>query len=393
MYFCDSFAITNSLSKQIICLMKLKKLFFKNHITGWCLKEVNFGPLTLLVGASGVGKTQTLKAISQLSRIAAGYSMNGCEWRVEFEESGLQYVWAGQFGVSNDTPDSIDGEEPRHTIVKESLVVGADETEIFTRDAEELQYHGIPTVKLDPTKSAVELLKEQPDITPVRNGFKKINWLKMETSGYMFFSSKMFDHTEPSRTFEDIKLRKQRRPIDNLFLIMRYAPDVFADIKETFTDIFPLVEDIDYDIRAIRTISEEKVRPVLKIKEKDVDTWIQYPNISAGMYRTLSQIVALKLADDGDVILIDEFENGLGINCIDKLAEMAQDPDVNVQIIMTSHHPYIINSIPFRAWRIVSRSGSDVTVNTADELRIGKSSKHDAFMQLIQTTAYRTGRP
>lgn len=37
--------------------MRLKKLYFKNHKTGWCLEDVKFGSLTLLVGASGVGKT------------------------------------------------------------------------------------------------------------------------------------------------------------------------------------------------------------------------------------------------------------------------------------------------------------------------------------------------
>ena len=110
------------------------------------------------------------------------------------------------------------------------------------------------------------------------------------------------------------------------------------------------------------------------------------------MYRTLSQIVTLTLADDGDVILIDEFENGLGINCIDNLADMALEPDANIQIIMTSHHPYIINAIPFNDWRIVSRTGSNVSVNTAKDLNLGTHSKHDAFMQLIQTSAYKTGQ-
>ena len=77
--------------------MRLKKLYFKNHKTGWCLEDVKFGSLTLLVGASGVGKTQILKAIGTLGRIAAGCSYNGLEWSVEFDEDGESYVWSGRF--------------------------------------------------------------------------------------------------------------------------------------------------------------------------------------------------------------------------------------------------------------------------------------------------------
>ena len=50
--------------------MRLKKLFYKNNTTGWNVKEVRFDKLTLLVGASGVGKTQILRAINSLKTIA-----------------------------------------------------------------------------------------------------------------------------------------------------------------------------------------------------------------------------------------------------------------------------------------------------------------------------------
>lgn len=75
--------------------MKLKRLTFINHKTGWHVKNVQFGSLTLLVGASGVGKTQILKSLSALSRIADGNSLNGREWFVEFEETGINYIWSG----------------------------------------------------------------------------------------------------------------------------------------------------------------------------------------------------------------------------------------------------------------------------------------------------------
>lgn len=367
--------------------MRLKKLYFKNHKTGWCLEDVKFGPLTLLVGASGVGKTQILKAIDILSCIAAGRSYNGLEWSVEFDEDGESYVWSGRFELDPDKNEIIIlGRETKLVIEREKLVNKAGE-EIFVRDFGQLNYHGVPTVKLDQTQSAVELLKEQDDIAPVKSAFKKISWLHLEPTGFPSMLPYLDDTSAPLAR-KDIKESGMFTPIDKLFFVQKNDPELFNFIKEVFIDIFPLVEDIDFELTAFY---KDKVLPLLKIKERDVDAWIYIPDISAGMCRTLSQIVALALADDGDVILIDEFENGLGINCIDRLADMAKDPDVRIQIIMTSHHPYIINAIPLNDWRIVSRGGSVVTVHTAGELRIGAHSRHDAFMQLMQTSAYRTG--
>ncbi|WP_295728777.1 AAA family ATPase [uncultured Muribaculum sp.] len=368
--------------------MKLKKFSFANHKTGWHVKDVRFGALTLLVGASGVGKTQILKSLSALCRIAEGNSLDGREWAVEFEESGINYIWTGRFEASQNLQEVFFSDEPEFSILEERLATD-DGTEIFSRNETELRYHDTPTVKLDPSKSAVELLKEEPDVAPVKRAFKKMSWLDMGEGSRISFRPGLWTNNDAELTLKEIKGLKFRTPIERLFLIQKNDANVFSEIKRAFIEIFPLVEDLDFDLEHF---FKKEFVPVLKIKEKGVDSWIKLPDISSGMCRTLSQIVTLTLADDGDIILIDEFENGLGINCIDSLADMALEPEVNVQIIMTSHHPYIINSIPYRDWRIVSRIGGELRVHTASEMKIGEHSRHDAFMQLIQTSAYRTGQ-
>lgn len=368
--------------------MRLKKLFFANRSTGWHVDIADFGKLTLLVGASGVGKTQILKSIRTLAQIAQGGSFEGVEWRVVFCEEGKDYEWSGQF---ESVPDHeiVPFDHNRYTIKHETLIDN-DGKEIFTRSGDGITYNGVPTVKLDSTKSAVELLKEEPDVAPASNAFKKVTALYMERSTTIRISALRLYSTQDSKlSLKDIKNINAFSPIESLYLIQKNDKEAFEDIKESFTDIFPLVEDIDFEMKSF---GRDDLLPILKIKEKDVDNWIFFPDISSGMCRTLSQIVTLRLADDGDVILIDEFENGLGINCIDSLADMAKDPDADVQIIMTSHHPYIINSIPVVDWLVVSRKGSEVKAVPATELRIGANSHHDAFMQLIQTSAYRTGQ-
>ena len=49
--------------------MRLKSLAFENKGTGWRLEELHLDRLTLLLGASGAGKTQVLRAISSVFAI------------------------------------------------------------------------------------------------------------------------------------------------------------------------------------------------------------------------------------------------------------------------------------------------------------------------------------
>lgn len=369
--------------------MRLHKLTYINRRTGWNIKDLLFGSLSLFVGASGVGKTQILRAILDLCKVAHGRSLNGVAWELEFEENSKRYIWSGEFEISQDDEDPFLGEQLRNSINRENLIEKESKKKIILREGPRLLYNDRPTVKLDPTKSAIELLKEEPEIAPINEAFRKIILLDMNNTGWIKIRPSVWDVEKADLSLRDIKRLRSYYPFDRLYLVKKNHPDKFLEIQDTFHQVFPMVEKIDFDLHQL---GETRFTPTLKIKEKNVDQWIDQLNISNGMLRTLTQIITLALAEDGDVILIDEFENGLGINCIEDLAEMAAEPELNLQVIMTSHHPYIINSIPYQNWRIVSRRGSDVHVNTAAELRIGEMSKHDAFMQLVQTAEYITGQ-
>ena len=66
--------------------MRIKSLRVKNNFLGWELEEMHFtSNLTLLVGGSGVGKTQILRAINDLKKVANGESINGFEWSIVFK--------------------------------------------------------------------------------------------------------------------------------------------------------------------------------------------------------------------------------------------------------------------------------------------------------------------
>ena len=366
--------------------MKIKKLTFINHKTGWNIKDAQFDNTTLLVGASGVGKTQILRALQILSNIAIGYSFEGIEWSINFSQEGKDYQWEGEFGsASGKEPLSFTG-GGMYPIVKECLM--ERETELIQRSKSTLLYRGKETVKLDSYTSALCLLKEEECVNSPAEAFNQVYELDVDETLPPFntISNELLVNVQ---TLEYIKKKRLTSVIANLFLLKKNKLPEFKYVRDTFISIFPLVEEIDFTL--IRE-SENVIYTELHIREKGVDSLISYEEMSSGMRRALSQIVSLTLAKDGDVILIDEFENGLGVNCIDLLADLVRNPDADVQMIITSHHPYIINTIPTSQWKVVTRNGSDVSIHNASELNIGTHSHHDAFMQLLQTNAYKTGQ-
>lgn len=57
--------------------MKINHFKYCNHEYEWKLEPVFLSNLTLLVGASGVGKTQILEAIMNLQKLTPRASLNG----------------------------------------------------------------------------------------------------------------------------------------------------------------------------------------------------------------------------------------------------------------------------------------------------------------------------
>ena len=367
--------------------MKIKTISFVNHNTGWEIRNMSLSYLTLFVGASGVGKTKILRAIYCLSRIAAGDSYNGIEWNVTFECHEREYRWSGEFvGIKEEGLSYFERNEQSYPIKKEKL--SDMSTDFVVRTNDEIIFNGKPTVKLDTSKSIISLLKEEDDIKPVFDAFRQIYFLKNDNRSIRV-SPVINKKREQIKDAESLHDNRILTPIEKLFVLRKNELNLFESIKQDFISIFPLVEDIDF---TAERFFDGTSCPVLRIKERGVSSWIYQDEISSGMIRTLSQITMLALAQDGDVILIDEFENGLGVNCIDRLTDQIKDVDQEVQVIMTSHHPYIINHIPVGWWKVVTRSHSMVSAYTAEQLHIGEYSKHEAFMQLIQTDAFTKGQ-
>jgi len=371
--------------------MRIKKVAFWDNLREWRFEPIYFSNLALLVGVSGVGKTQILKGILNLQKIANGFSLNGLAWDITFSTiNDVEYQWQGEFETQK-IPAIIPNEEDeinKFRIVREHL--SREGNVIIERSNNEIKFKGETTPKLSPFQSAVEILNQEEDISPVQQAFNEIIYSDNSSllNGIYGIPLRVLSIIS-NNNFSLENVQASDMPILlKLALVARHCPEIFDKIKAKFIDVFDQVEDIKMEaLEDNENLSF--ARFPIQIKEKTVNDWIFQNNISSGMLKTLVHISELYLSPEGTVILIDEFENSLGINCIDVVTDLIVE-NRNIQFILTSHHPYIINNIRMGHWKIVTRKGGVVTVIDAKDLNLGKS-KHQAFMQLINLEEYSEG--
>lgn len=375
--------------------MKINKLKFsiKNRNQNWTIETVDFRQLNLLVGGSGVGKTTILRSIRLICNVAKGRTgkLGGVSWDIEFSHSGKNYHWHLQgVSLSSKNSDHELDELDESEIFRESLTEFVNENHqgkvIFERDPQKLifgDYGNLPRLKRN--ESAISLFSEEELIQPVIRAFDSI----FDPISYDM-SLILSIPTETSKlqldnpgSFDNFKQLIIKLPIVLKALLMQSNfKEEFENLKDLFLDIFPSI--VDLRVEAIRPENSEEYQVFFSIKAKETDQWIPQEWISSGMLRSLYLLSELFLIPKECVILIDEFENSLGINCISDVTNLILDDENDTQFILTSHHPYIINNLPWETWQLVSRKGNTIYVNHSTDIPdLNTGSNLDKFTQLI----------
>lgn len=379
--------------------MKIFRLKYEDIDSGWTLNNVTFKNTTLLVGASGVGKTQILEALMRLKAISNGTPYSGVKWELEFEiNGGKKCIWTGEYEaiglgyfLGEDEKDKI-----RTGIVKESLSI--NQKEIISREADKITFHDYKIPRLALHLSAINLLSQEDQINPIYKALQNIIFTEHSHSNGRedILIPEFMQKEKLLKKYNNIeKIRESEEKLQvKLFLCFVNAKRIATQIKERFVEVFPFVEDIKFTPLENESNAPSFVRdlPFIQLKELNVEKWIPQFKLSSGMIRTLMHISAIYLCSEGTVLLIDEFENSLGVNCIDELtSELLSGERRNLQFIITSHHPYIINRIEPSNWKLVTRHGSAVKAHDIDEYISFDKSKQKAFVQLTQLEEFTTG--
>jgi len=376
--------------------MKIISLRLKNNFLGWDFDEVDFSSnLTLLVGVSGAGKTQILRAILDLKRIANGGAINGLEWKINFYTvNNTEFIWEGSFETIETYESTFyegenedifyEDEDDYPSLLYEKLTSQNDV--IIERSPEKIKFKNIEMPKLSSYQSIIYTLREESMIKEAYDALNKIEYRDQTRNGlnvYRISDKPLHFLTSKYKTLESI-INSDENIHAKLYFVHENKLNIFNKIKSKFIEIFQQVEDIKIKLLHTHHTSTGRLFiPFIFIKENCVPQWIRDDKMSSGMLRTLIHISEIYLSTPGTVILIDEFENSLGINCIDILTDDLIHENKNLQFIATSHHPYIINNIPYEYWKIVTRKGGHINIRNASDYSLGKS-KQEAFLQLTK---------
>ncbi len=330
---------------------------------------------------------------------------------LELVSEGETYVWSAKVSLlAKDAALNIEEEEGEtdesgdspsfeyETIVKNGVEV------LVRRTEDEFQFLQTSLPRLKQTESAITLLRDETAISPLRTALSRFIFSEASEGSTRIFvvdPPRLEQGRQACKSLSSLKEYSKLPLIAKAFLLQEDYREEFNAIKDQYARIFPTVSDIrigrivDFDLNLLG----EEFPPYLAnsaftlgVKEFGLEDWITTARLSSGMSRTLFHLFELALAPTGTVVLIDEIENSLGINCLPQVSDHFLERSRDLQFIITSHHPYIINDVPMERWRVVTRKGSVVTVHDAGSIRgLQTHSAQDRFTLLINLPEYQEG--
>ncbi|TYQ24845.1 ATP-binding protein [Pseudanabaena sp. UWO311] len=381
--------------------MNIKSFTFRNNTQNWQIEKVRFDNLNLLVGSSGAGKTTILKALVLIFNVAQGkvLPLENLAWAIDFSHLGQDYRWEI---TTNSIQDSFSSEQIRVEISEEKLIKFEDNTEIeiLHRSKTKSKLNGENLQKFKKTESAISLLAEEESIAPVTEAFKRfivkvipqelIPSIGVDPSNMHVLLDSEIEDSNYFIHLEKFKDMAADAPtVLTAYYLEKIFPKTFDEIKDIYTGIFPNVEDVRVNAELK---SDNRYALLIEILERGSANWISQVEISSGMYRVLTCLIDILASPEESVVVIDEFENSLGINCMPQLTDFILDKSPNLQFILTSHHPYIINNIPWETWQLVSRTNGMIRARKAIDIpALDTASSLDKFTQLINFLVYEGG--
>lgn len=357
------------------------------------IKEMKFDKFNALVGVSGAGKTTIIRAINAILNIASGNSEPSDTWKISFlDDEKNEIKWEGSYSKNIDFDEK--GNEISE-LIKEKLTKNGKE--IVQRNKNKIMYNGNKLPVIDKYKSLIYVLRDDPIVSQIYKSIKSIVIILNNSTGHShtgataIFSSKSIENIKKKinnnkenilQILNDEKANCRKR----IFFIHKYRrDDIFEDFLFTYTNIFPDVKDIIPEIK--RSSSNERDSSTLHIKLKMTSgILVEQFEISSGMFKTMMILSELMFGNKKSPIIIDEIENSLGINCLSEITSELKSAEN--QVILTTHHPQIIEDTDPKFYRIIKRTGGVITSDPAKVIT-NSSSHHDRFIQLINSPQYK----
>lgn len=338
-------------------LVSIRYSEFKNQPNEWCLDEITFDRVTLIVGKNASGKTRALNVINNLARLIRGDlkpTYDSAYFDATFDQEGSNCRYKLFITNGNVVEEEFEF-QGKILLTRGQEGIG----KIFARKLnKEIDFQTPPSdIALTSRRDNIQ----HPFFEPLFKWASSVYHYEFGTPlGRDIFSKKEDAKYDPRNTFCVVPIYKQGE----------------IEFKASFKEAIKKdLKMIGYDISdmGIATPSRIIASPLmgelvgLWIQEKELTGKIEQSDISQGMFRALSLIIQLnysKMALKPACILIDDIGEGLDFerscSLINLLLEKIKD--TTTQLVMTTNDRFIMNNVPLDMWTVLNREGSHCKV-------------------------------
>lgn len=340
-----------------------------------------FDNLNLLIGKNAAGKSRTLEAIKEISKLISGRQLvKDTKYHTQhydflFKENEEMYRYVLSFVEKEITEEQL--------YINDVLVLDRADT-FIVRLGEKVNMSG----KFDNE----ELLVNK------KNGeeyyFQKLVYWAWSLREFMFA-----DQAEKNRYIEDLnKIPEEHWRTDNLGIVIpifyharkRYGQKFEDEILECMNELGYKLSDIDI---------KKNSRGYCINVEEDGKYQVSQQEMSQGMFRALALFVILISARWSKLsvcILVDDIGEGLDHERSKGFVDLVIKKTFNteIQYFMSTNDRYIMNQIHLKYWSVIERQGSkSVVYNTANSKSVFDDFKFTGLnnFDFFTTDFYRDG--
>ena len=275
--------------------VKIQWIEFENLKTQLKIERIYFNKdVTLLVGLSGVGKTQILNAVEYSLNLAIDKDVQLRPYKVGMGLliDGEEYEWFYEINKVDNGNDLIVNEENKYEFIYEKLVKNKEI--VFERNNMEIEVIGYDKVP-QPKKSESLILQysEDDNFQKLNSGIRKLYSVEIElavrggirSESFSRLKSKVIDTLSTSKETIEFKVFSHLPVAVKLYIVKNYYQDLYVQIFDAVKELFIEIEDID--------VEEDVVREMYLVSIKVYGKKLLQQDISNGMLKTIYYIVEL----------------------------------------------------------------------------------------------------
>lgn len=293
-------------------LQQIRLQNFKIHTD----TTIDLKPFTLLVGANGVGKTSVLEAIYFLQQYASGKPFER-KWQTFFIKSHMKKTTIEGSWISKDSS---------HTFFEKISFIPDSPTDLDPR--------------VEDNKKPFETISHD-DFFAKNNYFSKLNITQLKLSKSVLSKPTFFKEIKP-------KISEDGHGLPSVIAyLMMYDVESFSSLISLFKQVVPSIKRIRVRPGRLEDIIGHEL-----IFDTVSGTEIPASAMSEGTLIILGILTAIMHPDCPNTVLLDDIEQGLHptaqrdlMNTLKRLQEHRPD----LQIIATTHSPYIVDELPLDA--------------------------------------------